>query len=148
MTDAGIIAIVSGYVSMVGVIAWLVYSRIAAANAMQAMDDERDKAIVRAERAEYELTKRDEKIANLERTVSAMAKEPREKPNSDLPLDADDERMRRAGAEAVASAGGSIPPRDDGHQVHPPSAGSDSAAAEVRTAGPGDRLLDLDEHLL
>lgn len=76
MTDAGIIAIVSGYVLLVGGYIPLVWKCLAYASAMQAMDDERDKAIVRAERAEFERDAFKSRLADAETTIDVLAKEP------------------------------------------------------------------------
>jgi hypothetical protein len=142
-----IVAVVSGGIAALSLIAWLVYGRIAAANTLQAMDDERDKAVQENASLKYELASRDKKIADQERTITALLKEPSEKPNADLAPDDDDTRLLRAAEEARASAGSPVPAGASG-AVHPPSAGSDTAAAEVLPARPNDRLLDPDEHLL
>jgi len=142
-----VVAVVGGCVVALGLIAWLVYGRIAAANALQVMDDERDKAVVRAERAEYELAKRDEKIADLERTADRLAKEPHEKPNADLDPDDVDSRMLRAAKEAIAAAGDSLPAGASG-AVHSGEVPGNATATEVQPARSADRLLDPDESLL
>lgn len=147
MSDAGIIAVVSGYVSLAGLIAYLVVRVVRDANALQAMDDERDKAIVRAERAEFELGHTKDALADANRTIDALAKEPRENPNADLAPDNLDDRLLRAAKEARADRRGAVPGAE-ATAVHPPSAGPDAATAEVLPAGPGDRLLDPDEPLL
>lgn len=148
MTDVGIVAIVSGYISLVGVIVWLVYGRIGAANALQAMDDERDRAVARAEHAEFERDAFKTRLADAERTIEALAKEPHANPNADIadPRDVR-ERVRRAAAEAVAARGSAVPAGASA-EVHPRSAGSGPDAAEVRTAGSDSGRLDPDEPLL
>lgn len=144
MSDAAIIAMVSGYVLLVGGYIPLVWKCLGYANALQEMDDERDKAVQRAAHLEGEHKALADKLADAERTIEALAKEPHEKPNADLDARDVRERVRRAAEEARAARRGEIPAGAEGQAVHPASAGADADAAEVLPAGP----LDPNESLL
>ncbi len=142
-----VIAVVGGGIAALSLIAWLVYGRIADARALQAMDDERDKAVQENASLKYELTKRDETIAGLKRTAETLAKEPHANPNADLARDDLDTRRLRDAEEAIAASGDPVPAGSSG-AVHPGEVPSITPAAEVQPARPTDRLLDPDESLL
>lgn len=85
--------------------AWLTYGRSADAKQILAMDDERDKAVQQSARDKFELDAKTEKLAEAERTIDALAKEPREKPNADLDKNDVLTRVRRAAQRAREERG-------------------------------------------
>lgn len=145
--SAAIVALSGVLAFALATVIYLVHELLRHQSTLQAMDDERDKAVVRAERAEYELVKRDEKIADLERTADRLAKEPHANPNADLARDDLDTRRLRDAEEAIAAAGDPVP-ASAGGAVHPGEVPGVAVAAEVQPARPTDRLLDPDESLL
>lgn len=137
------VAVVTLAIALAGalsVIGWLVYARSNDAERLLAMDDDRDKAVQRAERAEYELDKATKKLAESERTIDTLAQEEHAKPNADLAPGNVDDRVVRAAIKAKAAAArrGEVPASAGDEAVHPPAAASGSDAAEVQPAGPFD----------
>jgi hypothetical protein len=132
---AAIVAVVGGYVVALGLIAWLVYGRIAAANTLQAMDDERDKAIAEADALKFQLANTkaalDDETARANAFEEALA-DVEANPNSDLPRNAAGirERVRRAAEAARARRKNGVPGGAD-DAVHPPPAAGSTDTAEV-----------------
>lgn len=135
---AAVVALAVALVGAMSAIGWLVYRSLAAADQLAAMDDERDKAAIEAERLAFELDATKKRLADAERTIDALGKEPRAKPNADLDARDVTERVRRAAEQARAAAGSAVPARADRAEVHPPDAAGGSQAAEVQPAGPLD----------
>lgn len=129
---------------MLPVIAWLVYGRISDGRALLVMDDERDKAVQRAERLSWESEQKDKALDAAAKTIDALLKEKRHaKPNADL---ADDDVLSRGvrAAEEARAGGGDPISTSTVDPVPSREAAGAAKASEVLPSG----LLDPNESLL
>lgn len=82
MTTGGIIAIVTGYVALAGVIAWLVYKVVGYHKTLQEMDDERDAAVAARAEVAGKLAAAEKQLADAKSRL-AVAEEQRNKAYED-----------------------------------------------------------------
>lgn len=115
--------------TQLGALIWLVYGRSADARSIQAMDDERDKAVQENASLKYELAAATKKIAEQDETIEVLAQEDYDVP---IHLDPGDWRARvQLAAKAAAARRGALPAGADGDEVHPSGAAAGTNAAEV-----------------
>ena len=140
---AAVVSLAAALAGCLGLIAWLVYGRLAAADTLQELDDERDDAVVRAERAEYERDAFKTRLADTEQRLAALVQEvsSRENPNSDLDPGDVAARVRRAARDAEARR--TDPVRLGTAEAVPADAatGGSEAAGVSRGLDPHERLL-------
>lgn len=137
----------AGALSLVGWLAYRLHTVTRSSSAqLLAMDDERDKAIQRADGLDFELKAARSALADAERTIEGLATQKQENPNADLDPDDVTARSVRAAIKARAAEArraGDVP-AGAGKAVHPTAAADAGESADVLPAGP----LDPNESLL
>lgn len=124
-----IIALGTALVPSVVALIALTWKLLGYHSTLQAMDDERDKAVQENASLKFELAAATKKIAEQDETIEVLAQEDYEVPTH---LDPGDWRARvQLAAKAAAARRGALPAVADGDEVHPSGAADRTDTAEV-----------------